>query len=154
MSAPGEMPAATHRVVVDASVAIKWFVPEVHSGAARHLLRDGIALLAPDLIWAEVANALWRKWRDRELAAEHVEGILNDFRRYPLRVCSGESLYDVAWPVARGSGRTFYDSLYLALAMSNGCRLVTADLRFYNAVKETHWGQFCLWVENIASSLP
>ncbi len=149
MSAPGETLVAIQRVVVDASVAIKWFVPEIHAGAARRLLRPGSALLAPDLIWAEVANALWRKWRDKELAAEDVEGILNDFRRYPLRICSGESLYDVAWPVARGSGRTFYDSLYLALAMSNGCPLVTADLRFYNAVKDTPWGQSCLWVEDV-----
>lgn len=149
MSAPDETSVATHRVVIDASVAIKWFVPEIHADAARLLLREGIALLAPDLIWSEVANALWRKWRGRELAAEDVEGILNDFRRYPLRICSGESLYDVAWPVARGSGRTFYDSLYLALAISNGCKLVTADLRFYNAAKDTSWGQSCLWVEDL-----
>jgi len=149
MSALDGTPAVVHRVVVDASVAIKWFVPEIHAQAARRLLREGVALLAPDLIWAEVANALWRKWRNKELAAEDVEGILNDFRRYPLRICSGESLYDVAWPVARGSGRTFYDSFYLALAMSNGCPLVTADLRFYNAVKDTSWGQSCLWVEDV-----
>ncbi len=149
MSAPGEAPATVHRVVVDASVAVKWFVPEIHAGAARRLLREGNVLLAPDLIWSEVANALWRKWRDTELAAEDVEGILNDFRRYPLRICSGELLYDVAWPVARASGRTFYDSLYLALAMSNGCPLVTADSRFYNAIKETPWGQSCLWVEDV-----
>ena len=105
MSALDGTPAVVHRVVVDASVAIKWFVPEIHAQAARRLLREGVALLAPDLIWAEVANALWRQWRNKELAAEDVEGILNDFRRYPLRICSGESLYDVAWPVARGSGR-------------------------------------------------
>ena len=36
---------------------------------ARRLLREGMILLAPDLIWAEVANALWRKWRDKELEA-------------------------------------------------------------------------------------
>ena len=113
-------------------------------------MREGIALLAPDLIWAEVANALWRKWREKELTGEAAEGILNDFRRYPLRIHSGESLYDVAWPVAQGSGRTFYDSLYLALAMSNGCPLVTADLRFFNAIKDTSWGRHCLWVEDVA----
>jgi predicted nucleic acid-binding protein len=150
MSAPTGMPGIPGRFVVDASVAIKWFVPEIHADAARRLLREGVTLLAPDLIWAEVANALWRKWRDRELSAETVEGILNDFRRYPLRIYAGESLYDVAWPVARGSGRTFYDSLYLALAMSNGCLMVTADLRFYNAIKDTTWSRYCLWVENVS----
>jgi len=149
MSASSAMPNTIARFVVDASVAIKWFVPEIHADAARRLLREGMILLAPDLIWAELANALWRKWREKELAAEAVEGILTDFRRYPLRIHSGESLYDVAWPVAQGSGRTFYDSLYLALAMSNGCLLVTADLRFFNAIKDTSWGRHCLWVEDV-----
>ena len=149
MSAPAEMPGAFGRLVVDASVVIKWFVPEIHAEAARRLLREGITLLAPDLIWAEVANALWRKWREKELTAEAAAGILNDFRRYPLRIHSGESLYDVAWPVAQDSGRTFYDSLYLALALSNGCPLVTADLRFFNAIKETPWSRHCLWVEDV-----
>ncbi len=149
MSAPAGMPGDPGRFVVDASVAIKWFVPEIHAGAARRLLREGVILLAPDLIWAEVANALWRKWRERELAAEAVEDILNDFRRYPLRIHSGESLYEVAWPVAQESGRTLYDSLYLALAMSQGCLMVTADLRFCNAVQDTPWGGYCGWVEDV-----
>jgi len=148
MNAPTVL-GAPSRFVVDASVAIKWFVPEIHADAARRLLREGNILLAPDLIWAEVANALWRKWREKELTAEIVEDILNDFRRYPLRICSGESLYDVAWPIVQGSGRTFYDSLYLALAMSNGCPLVTSDLRFYNAIQGTTWGSYCLWIETV-----
>ena len=153
MNAPVEVsstsPDFLTRVVVDASVAIKWFVPEIHADAARRLLREGVVLLAPDLIWAEVANALWRKWREKELPAEAVEGILNDFRRYPLHIYSGESLYDVGWPVAQSSGRTFYDSLYLALAMSSGCPMVTADLRLYNAFRGTPWNRHCLWVENV-----
>jgi predicted nucleic acid-binding protein len=89
MNAPANTSmAASHtpsRVVVDASVAIKWFMPEVHAEAARCLLREGMTLLAPDLIWAEVANALWRKWREKELSVETVQEILTDFRRFPLR---------------------------------------------------------------------
>jgi len=137
-----------NRFVADASVAVKWFVPEVHAIAARRLLRDDLELLAPDLIWAEVGNALWRKWREGELAAEHVQGILADFRRFPLHIRTGESLYDVAWPLAQSSGRSFYDSLYLALAVDAGCPLVTAARRFYNALCDTAWGRHCLWVED------
>ena len=149
MSSPARSPGAMTRIVVDASVAIKWFVPEVHAAAARHLLREGVTLLAPDLIWAEVANALWRKWRDQELPPEVVQQILADFRRFPLRIHAGEALYDVAWPVAQASGRTFYDSLCLALALSSGCVMVTADARFYNALRDTPWGRHCLWVEDL-----
>ena len=36
-----------------------------------------------------------------------------------------------------------------AQAMSNGCLLVTANLRFFNALKDTPWGRYCLWVENV-----
>ena len=50
MSAPTGMPNTAAHFVVDASVAIKWFVPEIHAEAARRLLREGITLLAPDLI--------------------------------------------------------------------------------------------------------
>lgn len=41
------------RLVVDASVAAKWFVPEIHQPAALRLLDDRHELLSPDLITAE-----------------------------------------------------------------------------------------------------
>ncbi len=138
------------RLVVDASVAIKWFVPEVYAAPAHRLLRQDTTLLAPDLVWAEVGNALWRKWRAGELTATEVERILSDFRRFPLRIHSGESLYGVAWAVAQASGRTFYDCLYLALAMSSGCPVVTADRRFFNGLANAPWIDHCLWVEDVA----
>jgi predicted nucleic acid-binding protein len=79
---------------------------------------------------------------------EFVEGILNDFHRYPLRIHSGESLYEVAWPVAQESGRAFHDSLYLTLAIGQGCSIVTADLCFLNALQDTPWGRFCLGIKD------
>ncbi len=137
------------RFVVDASVAVKWLVPEMHADAARRLLRENTALLAPDLIWAEVGNALWRKWREGALLPEVVQAMLGDLRRFPLRIHSGESLYAVTWPVAQASGRTFYDCLYLALALSAGCPLVTADRRFFNALGNSPWMHHCVWVEDV-----
>ena len=49
------------KVVVDSSVAIKWFLPESLSSHARRLLDDYESgsldlLLAPDLIYAELGN--------------------------------------------------------------------------------------------------
>ena len=53
------MPA---NVVVDSSVAIKWFLPEPNADAALRLLdgyrRGDLSFLAPDLIHAEVGNIL------------------------------------------------------------------------------------------------
>ena len=124
------------RFVVDASVVIKWFVPEVHHEAARRLLREGFELLSPDLIRAEVGNVLWKKWRRGELSAGEALSILRDFGRFPLRIRTSESLVEGAWTVAERFGRSFYDGLYVALALETGSPLVTADSRLYNALRD------------------
>ena len=48
-------------LVIDASVAVKWFTLEADSDPAKQVLRSGLTLLAPRLIVTEVANALARK---------------------------------------------------------------------------------------------
>ena len=57
-------------LVVDASVAIKWFVEESRSDAARAVLTSGESLVAPDLVVPEACNAaastsLWQKANQR-----------------------------------------------------------------------------------------
>lgn len=78
------------KVVVDASVAIKWFVkwfvPEVHSLAAARLLDSDIVLCAPDLIGPEVGNTLWKKVRRTAITREQADQILAAFERLPLEV--------------------------------------------------------------------
>jgi len=54
------------RYVVDASVGIKWFVPEIHSDAARRLLTEDSILLVPDLFFPEIGNILWKRVRRGE----------------------------------------------------------------------------------------
>ena len=51
--------------VVDASVAIKWFLPEIHSDAALPLLAHKHLLHAPDLIFSEFGNVLWKRVRKK-----------------------------------------------------------------------------------------
>ena len=54
-------------VVVDSSVAIKWFVVEPYSAEAHSILEeyqaDTLRLLAPALLYAEVGNIVWKKHR-------------------------------------------------------------------------------------------
>lgn len=137
------------RYVVDASVAIKWFLPEVHSEAAARLLRRAYRLLAPDLIWAEFGNALWKKWRRKEIEANVAQGILQDFRRFPVDVHGSDLLVQTAWEIAVEFELTVYDSLYLALAQRTGCSLVTADSKFRNVLKSTRLAPFVLWIEDL-----
>jgi predicted nucleic acid-binding protein len=140
------------RFVVDASVAVKWLVPEVHSGAARALLRAGSVLLAPDLIRAEVGNVLWKRWRRGELDAAEVDAALADFRGFPLEVHSAEPLLESAWAIARATGLTVYDSLYAALAVAQPAPLVTADRCLFEALRGGALAAACVWVENAAGA--
>jgi len=52
-------------LVIDASVACKWFIAEPQSDSAEALLAGGEVLIAPDLIVPEVCNVAWLKLRQR-----------------------------------------------------------------------------------------
>ena len=88
------------RLVVDASVAVKWFLPEIHSRAAGRLLSEALDLIAPDLIWSELGNVLWKRWRRRELGEESALEILRDFKRYPLVIHRSGPLMEDVWRLA------------------------------------------------------
>lgn len=137
------------RFVVDSSVAVKWFLPEEHTEAARELLREGNRLIAPDLVRAEVGNVMWKHWRRGEIPAEAVVEVLRDLGRLPLGIESSGPLMEAAWEVARHFGRSFYDSLYVALAEQAGCTLVTADRKLYNSLQGGDLAGRLTWVEEI-----
>ena len=59
------------RLVVDASVAVKWLVEEEYSDVADMLLDGRHELIAPRLMASEVGNALWRKVRMGEIERSH-----------------------------------------------------------------------------------
>jgi predicted nucleic acid-binding protein len=123
------------RVVVDASVAIKWFVPEELFAEARRLLAPEYELLAPDLLWAELGNVLWKKHRRGELDQRTAAQLLGAFSRLPIEFHAAGRWTEAALDLAVRHGVTVYDGLYLALAAGNGCRVVTADRRLQEACR-------------------
>ena len=58
-------------IVVDASVAVKWYLPEPGREAALKLMRGGEDLIAPHFIRQEVAGAFVRRFREGELPEEN-----------------------------------------------------------------------------------
>jgi predicted nucleic acid-binding protein len=135
-------------LVVDANVVAKWNFPEEHSQAARRLLR-GRDLCVPDLLWAEFGNIVWKKWRRQEITAEEGRSIVQDLRKYTFRVFVSDRLRIGAWEIASRFNRSFYDSLYLALAIQEDCPLVTADHKLYNALLGTSLATRLVWVADI-----
>lgn len=138
-------------VVVDASVAVKWFVPEIHSDAAAAWLDRGCELLAPDLIFAELGNIVWKKIGRRELDDEEGRAVLRGVRSVPFTVHPARDLLPLAFEIALGLRRTAYDSMYLALAVTEGSVFVTADRRFYETVAASVLAKQICWVEESAA---
>jgi predicted nucleic acid-binding protein len=135
------------KVVVDASVAIKWFVPEIHAEAATRLLDLEIALCAPDLIFPEFGNILWKKVRRGEISRDEADEILAAFSAIPLDIHPSAVLLAGAFDLAVELGRSVYDSLYLALAVAEECVLITADGKFHSVVTMSSVANHVLWVE-------
>ena len=129
------------KLVVDASVAIKWFVHEPLSVEARRILDDyqagTLSMLAPDLIYAEVGNIVWKKHIFQGLEADDAKTIVDEFRKLVITVTATADLLDDAYSLAVGHRRSVYDSLYLALTVRENCQFVTADEKLANAVRYT-----------------
>ena len=57
-------------------------------------------------------------------------------------------LLEPAYEIALATGRTLYDSVYLALSTALGCKLVTADRRLFNALQASPFFDDVIWVED------
>jgi len=136
-------------LVVDASVAIKWFLPEIHGEAALRLLEGQYTLRAPDLIFSEFGNVLWKRFRKGQISRKEAIVTTEALLALSLQVESSQSLIPAALEIACSAHRTVYDSLYLAVAIAHQCRVVTADSKLHNALKKGALSAHLLWVEDI-----
>ena len=91
------------RLVVDASVAVKWLVAEDGSDAARALAAGGDDLHAPRLMASEVANALWRKARLGEIERSDAGAMMESVREMPVRWNADETVAADAIRLAAGA---------------------------------------------------
>ncbi len=127
-----------NRYVIDAGIAVKWFLSELHSDNARQLLeqyqQQAIELTAPDLLIAEVTNVFWKRAARNDLTAQEAADNLNDLLAINLPLVSSTALAPRALAIAQEHYRSVYDSLYLALALEQSCEFVTSDERLFNAI--------------------
>jgi hypothetical protein len=117
-------------LVVDASVAVKWFIDEPETPLARRLFEQQYDLIAPSIIIVELANALRRGSTAGHIRADLVEQAVRDASGLFSRFISDRSLIVPALKIAMEIGHPIYDCLYLAAARAEACKLVTADAKF------------------------
>ena len=127
--------------IVDASVAAKWLLPAAGEGLldqANHLIalhvRRDLQLLAPDLLEAEIGNVLWKAFRRNRISQPEAQNSLRRFTALGIQVLPTSDLMSEALQIALACDRSFYDSLYVALAVATKTEFITADERLVNAL--------------------
>ena len=140
------------RLTVDASVAVKWLIAEDDSDAARSLVARGEELHAPRLMVSEIANAPWRQARLGEIERSEAAAMTAAVPGMPVRWSADETLCADAVRLALALDRPVYDCGYLALAHRLGAPIVTADLRFANALAMTEHGNAVMTLADYANA--
>lgn len=116
-------------IVVDASLALKWFVEEAGSAEAIRLASAN-ELVAPSLLRAELANALWKKVTRHEITTVGATASLEALDVFIGDWAELAELTAAAFAIAVEFGHPVYDCYYLALAQARAAKVATADERF------------------------
>jgi predicted nucleic acid-binding protein len=136
-------------LIPDASVGVKWYVPESSSSEAARLLDLRFDLHIPTYFFTEAASVLQRKVAvDRTLSESEGLDVFRLLQSVPMTAHATEGLLKDAFRHGVRYRRPIYDSLYLVLAAALGGRVVTADRRLYNGVHGGPLDKLVLWVND------
>jgi predicted nucleic acid-binding protein len=130
------------KFIVDASVAVKWYLAETDSGIAHRILLGGHDFIAPDLLLVELANALYKAWLNGAIDDVHTEMALGHIPQNIRTFFPVTDLVADAVVISRILRHSVYDCVYLALAWQTGAKIVTADERFFDAARAMSWEMF------------
>lgn len=118
--------------VIDASVLVEFLRGGEHGKRAdEQLLAEEHTLWAPHLIDAEVGHALRRAVRLGELDADVAGAAIWEIGALPVERVEHEFLVHIAWDLR--DNFSFYDGLYVALALMLEEPLLTFDARLARA---------------------
>ena len=129
------------RCVLDASVAVKWYLPEATeplSNEAISLFRSyaegNLDILVPDLFFAEIGNIFWKAERLHRCTAQLGTAAVAALASAGFQSFGSSTLVPAALILARRYGRAVYDSIYVSLAVQESAPMITADEKLANAV--------------------
>ena len=137
------------RFVVEPAVAIKWFIPEVHSSQAARLLDGGRELLAPGNFLTETLGIVTAKIRLEEISEEEGSAIADALGEVPLRIQPEKALRQPGMDLAIVLDVPFRHGMNLAAAIQEDCRLVTANRTLYDRVQDTPFARHVKWVGDL-----
>ena len=134
------------KYVIDAGIAIKYYVPEIYEDQSVALLEGGHELHIPELLYVEVSSIVWKKVRRGQVARVKGANIIFRILNENWIAHSHKGTLETVYAGAETTGQTVYDFTYLALAISLDCEFVTADEKFYKALENTSFKSNLKWI--------
>lgn len=140
------------QVVIDASVALKWYLADEEYGQkALILLTDYVTnkldIVAPSLLEYEVVNGLLIAQKRGRIKEEKLLMAIDGFLNLDIKLTDLSTFYFKTLYYCKKYNCSVYDSSYLATADEMKSVLVTADEKLYNVVKkDIRWGK---WIGDI-----
>ena len=124
--------------VLDASVVVRALVDEDAQAVdwLGRIAREEARAACPDLLYAEVANAVLLYQRAGRLTRARARHVLDAAAAVPFATETVRSLAVSAWIVASERGLSAYDACYVVLAETMGATLITADRRLAAATPD------------------
>ncbi|HLR31344.1 MAG TPA: type II toxin-antitoxin system VapC family toxin [Fodinibius sp.] len=132
--------------MIDASVAIKWFIWEEGTHHAHELLDELTSFYAPDFFLMEIDSALTKKVRIRDLEIKEAFHKRSQFRKLPYKLINYTEIEEFAFRLAAEFSVTLYDAAYLATAIDYNAKLHTADLRLSNGMANTPFAKYVKYI--------
>jgi len=129
------------RVVIDASVVLKWYLADERYGQrALNLLEKYLSnemdILVPSLLEYEVINGLIIAQKRGRIEEEKILTAIDGFASLEIKLKNLHLFYPQVLHYCKFYKRFAYDTSYLALAEEEGISLITADEGLYNIVKK------------------
>lgn len=119
------------RYVLDCSVAIRWFVPQSYWQVARSILadlrRNEVRFIAPRVIIPEFGHVMRKLAVGKIIEEAEARDSLLRFLDLPIELMEDKPLSTQALDLSLANMATFYDALYVALAMREDLKVLTAD---------------------------
>lgn len=126
-------------LVFDASVVVKVLTEEVGSDRAVERLTQEPDRCAPDWLAVEIASALSKKVRYAGLPPAQATEALAALPAILPDLVTTAQLIEPALSLSIELRHAVYDCLYLALALSRGCNVLTADHKFVDAASRSQY---------------
>lgn len=137
------------RVVVDASVVAKWFLPEPDAQAARRLVTGDYDVVVPDLVFSELGGILQHRVSLAEIDDYEALSVLQLLERMPLQIHRTWPLGPIALELRRSLDLCMNDCIHIALALRETAIFVTADRSLLEVINRTLLARHVLWIADI-----